>query len=151
FRPLYQSQPMPVVALAKRLDRLAGDLRDDGLVLVKQPDVFSQARLTHYRTDFETQMKKDLETFHLVLSARIGRLDAATTIQTTSLAGALSSFSSATGNRDSKQKTDNEPGASYDPSKTSFGSLTVDPSLKLGVEPTVYLDEKKRFLEHLNQ
>ena len=42
-----------------------------------------------------------------------------------------------------------------DPTKSAFGSVGLDSKnfaiAGLGVEPTVYLDEKKRFLEHLNE
>ena len=43
-------------------------------------------------------------------------------------------------------------GASLDPSAGPFGKLAVGQgSGNLGLEPTVYLDEKKRFLDHLNE
>ena len=46
--------------------------------------------MTHFRTDFENVMMKDLAMFHLVLAAPINRLDMATTTQSTSLSAALS-------------------------------------------------------------
>src|SRR5208337_2915518 len=88
--PFDPSVPLTVSELCKRLDCIAEQLRDDGLVVVKQPDVFSQARLTRFRNDFDNQMSTDLGNFHLVLAARINRLDAATTTQTTALSAALS-------------------------------------------------------------
>ncbi len=90
FLPLDHSRPMTVSELCHRLDCLADELRDDGLVAVKQPDVFSQARLTRFRNDFDAQMSSDLANFHLVLAARINRLDSATTTSTTALGAALS-------------------------------------------------------------
>ena len=89
FRPFDPSQPVSVSELCKRLDCVAEELRDDGLVVVKQPDVFSQARLTRFRNDFDNQMSTDLNNFHLVLAARISRLDSATTTSTTALSAAL--------------------------------------------------------------
>ena len=67
FLPLDPSQPLTVSELCHRLDCLANELRRDGLIVVKQPDVFSQARMTRFRNDFENQMSTDLANFHLVL------------------------------------------------------------------------------------
>ena len=162
------SQPVDVPVLCKQLDCLSERLRDDGLVVVKQPDVFSQARMTHFRNDFEQTMVRDLNMFHLVLSARINRLDAATTTQTTSLSGALAAPGSSTVHLASGATAPNPPtgppsvNSSATPTSLdttgAFGKLGVDTNvpnpnaaLALGVDPTVYLDEKKRFLEHLNQ
>ena len=186
FQTFDPSEPVSVIDLSKRLDCISEKLRNDGLVAIKQPDVFSQARMTHFRTDFENMMHNDLTMFHLVLAARINRLDAATTTQSTNLSAALS----AAGDRarsdgiGSADKYINRRGRSpsaagdavgrgggagtssgFDPNKNAFTSLGLDASnpaaalamansaaaLSLGVEPTVYLDEKKRFLEHLNQ
>ncbi len=169
FRHFDPSQPISVSELCWRLDCLTEELRDDGMILLKQPDVFSQARLTRFRNDFDTQMSTDLANFHLVLAARISRLDAATTTSTTALSGALS----APGTTHVTQPT---TPTFMDTSKLfpAGGATVVDPTkgplssiglanqgqgtsassaaaLGLGVDPTVYLDEKKRFLEHLNQ
>jgi hypothetical protein len=45
FRPFDPSQPITVPDLCKRLDWIAEKMRNDGLVVLKQPDVFSHARL----------------------------------------------------------------------------------------------------------
>ena len=89
FLPLNHDLPMTVPELCHRLDCLAEEMRDDGLIIMKQPDVFSQARMTRFRNDFEAQMSTDLANFHLVLAARINRLDSATTTSTTALGAAL--------------------------------------------------------------
>ena len=177
FLPLDPSQPMTVSELCHRLDCLTSELRKDGLIVVKQPDVFSQARLTRFRNDFENQMSTDLANFHLVLSARINRLDAATTTQTTALGAALSApgttnVSAPPASATSVLGTTNNLfsggtslfGSQISPSQGTFGNLglatnnfgpvtsgTASAALGLGVDPTVYLDEKKRFLEHLNE
>jgi hypothetical protein len=172
FRPFDPSQPITVPELCRRLDSIAERMRDDGLVALKQPDVFSQARLTRFRNDFDNQMSSDLGTFHLVLAARINRLDSATTTQSTALSAALAApgttsvptpplpdlskfYSNAT-------SLFPATGTTIDPTKSAFGNLGLAPNtpaaspasaaaLGLGVDPTVYLDEKQRFLEHLNQ
>ena len=148
---------------------------------MKQPDVFSQARMTRFRNDFENQMSSDLANFHLVLAARINRLDAATTTSTTALGAALAApgttnvsapQASATGANSVLAMPTTTPfsngtslfGSQVQPNQGTFGQLGLgnnyfgpNPTsgasapLALGVDPTVYLDEKKRFLDHLNQ
>ena len=44
FHPFDPAEPKTVGELCHRLDCVAEELRDDGLIVVKQPDVFSQAR-----------------------------------------------------------------------------------------------------------
>jgi hypothetical protein len=185
FRHLDPGEPVSVIDLSNRLDCISEKLRNDGLVVIKQPDVFSQARMTHFRTDFENQMRNDLSMFHLVLAARINRLDSATTTQSTNLSASLSApgTTHATGSATSTSSAATAvpvpaapsipsngsiaPGtsATLDPNKNAFAGLGLDASnpaaalaatnaaaaLSLGVEPTVYLDEKKRFLEYLAQ
>ncbi len=169
FHPSDSSQPVTVSELCKRLDCIAGQLRDDGLVMVKQPDVFSQARLTRFRNDFDTQMSSDLNNFHLVLAARINRLDAATTTSTTALSAALAAPGSTqitqptTPTFMDTSKLFPTPSATVvDPTKGPLSAIALanqgqgtstatSAALGLGVDPTVYLDEKKRFLEHLNE
>ncbi|MDG3002414.1 hypothetical protein [Paludisphaera mucosa] len=144
------SRPLTVAELCKRLDFLAEQLRDDGLVVIKQPDVFSQARLTRFRIDFDREFQKDLDQFQLVLAARINRLDAATTTQTTTLGAALTSGTSV-----NTTPANMGAGSSLTNSQTAFGTIGLNTGNQkiagLGVEPTVYLDEKRRFLEHLNE
>ena len=164
---------MTVSELCHRLDCLTSELRHDGLVVIKQPDVFSQARMTRFRNDFENQMSSDLGTFHLVLSARINRLDSATTTQTTALGAALSapgttnvipppaSASDVLGTTNNLFKggpslfSDQTPVQSQGPfgnlSTVNSSNASATAALGLGVDPTVYLDEKKRFLDHLNE
>jgi hypothetical protein len=179
FFPIDQSRPMTVSELCCRLDCIAEKLRDDGLVMVKQPDVFSQARMTRFRNDFDIQMSSDLANFHLVLAARINRLDSATTTSATALGAALSApgttnvTAPSAGNTSAAASLLNSNNGLF-PSTTqpslfgtslpgAFNSLTLAPNtatpsgsaanaaaLSLGVDPTVYLEEKKRFLDYLN-
>jgi hypothetical protein len=178
FFSVDHSRPMTVPELCCRLDCIAEELRDKGLVLVKQPDVFSQARMTRFRNDFENQLSSDLANFHLVLAARINRLDSATTTSATALGAALSAPGTTNvavppaGNTSAAASLLN-PSSGLFPSTTQpslfgssapglFNSLGVGPNaltppsaanaaaLTLGVEPTVYLEEKQRFLNYLN-
>jgi hypothetical protein len=177
LRPFDSSQPVTVSDLCHRLDCLAEELRDNGLIVVKQPDVFSQARMTRFRNDFENQMSSDLANFHLVLAARINRLDSATTTQTTALGAALSAPGTTNVTAPAASASDvlgtqnnlfsggtSLFGGQIAPNQGAFGNLTLatnnfsqpasssaTAALGLGVDPTVYLDEKKRFLDHLNE
>src|SRR4051812_33709365 len=45
--------PLTLDAIGQRIDHVGESVRDDGLVVLKQPDVYSQARMTKYRRDFE--------------------------------------------------------------------------------------------------
>ncbi len=178
--PIDKSREMTVSELCCRLDSLTEKLRNNGLVLVKQPDVFSQARMTRFRNDFENQMNSDLANFHLVLAARINRLDSATTTSATALGATLSApgttnVQAPSAGSNSAAASLLNPNSGLFPSYTqpnlfgssvpgAFNSLAVGPNtlnlpqpsaanaaaLSLGVEPTVYLDEKKRFLDYLN-
>src|SRR5262249_43076380 len=42
--------------IAKWIDHVGEKIRNDGIVATKQPDIFSQSRLSRYRKDFEDQM-----------------------------------------------------------------------------------------------
>ncbi len=176
--PLDHSRELTVSELCCRLDCLAEKLRDDGLVLIKQPDVFSQARMTRFRNDFENQLSSDLANFHLVLAARINRLDSATTTSATAPGAALSApgttnIQAPSAGSNSAAASLLNPSSGLFPSYTQpnlfgssapglFNSLGVGPNalttpsaanaaaLTLGVEPTVYLEEKQRFLNYLN-
>ncbi len=180
FLPIDHSRPMTIAELCHRLDCINDELRNDGLVVLKQPDVFSQARMTRFRNDFEGQMNTDLANFHLVLAARINRLDSATTTSTTALGASLAApgttnVQAPPANAASILGSSNNNLFPNTGVPTLFGTTTPIPSqgafaqlglgsnnfssasatasspLGLGVDPTVYLDEKKRFLEALNQ
>lgn len=146
-----QASSQTIGQICKQVDCLSRELRDDGLVVIKQPDVYSPARLTHFRSDFETQMQSDLGNFQLILAARVNRLDAATTTQTTNLSNAIAMHGS-TAVTYTQTPTVPQFGAGASlPTSTSFSNLALENKLSFGLEPTIYLDEKKRFLEHLNQ
>ena len=160
--PSVPSQPLPMREIANWVDCVGERIRDDGIVTIKQPDVYSQARMTKYRKDFETEMHRDLDQFKVVLAARINRLDAATTTSTTTLGAALGP----PGTTQVMAPTPTAPtffgqGASLENTKSAFSEIKpvgmgvsamgVSADLGLGLEPTIYLDQKKRFLDHLNQ
>lgn len=147
------TSPLPLSEIANEIDRVSDAIRDDGVVVIKQPDVYSQSRLTRYRREFEDQMAKELDQFQFVLSARVNRLDAATLSQSTSLGAALAPTGTTTVNAPTVALPNAGPlPTPIDFSKTAFAGVTANQGAGgLGVEPTIYLDEKKRFLDHLNE
>src|SRR5262249_41267521 len=56
-----------MMALAHDLDKLERHVDLYGSVVIKEPDVWGQARLTKYREEFEKQMAADLGSFQVLL------------------------------------------------------------------------------------
>jgi hypothetical protein len=182
--------------VGRMLDDIEEDIRDDGFVVIKQPDIWGQARMTKYRVDFEAGMGKGVakdgtSEFKEVLSAVIGRADRAALESATSLGAALTPLAragrggaaavpgSATNvtitntpeqiatSRDALLSTaagllkDARSGDPLDESAKakaydmlqSAASLYVkgEKSPGIALEPTVVLDEKKRYFDHLNE
>jgi hypothetical protein len=72
------------------IDCVEDDIRDDGFVAVKHPDVWGQARMTKYRVDFENGMVDNTTKFESILSAAVLRADQASFEQATALGASLS-------------------------------------------------------------
>ena len=49
--------PNTLTQIARSIDYVEEKILDDGVVVMKKPDVWGQARMTLYRKDFETMMK----------------------------------------------------------------------------------------------
>jgi hypothetical protein len=214
--------PYDLGQLASMVDIVEEGILDDGTVVIKRPDVWSPARMTKYRRDFEVEMQKELTRFAAVLSARVARTDQASFENATTLGAALAAGGrrgpapiqtpqlvpgQAAGDFNTAQvdllraQTDafkaqsdaqiNLMKAEDDRAKTqahiaesaaeqniaqlapahgtsaefaqsapfkllgqngAFQNFADNVSGgKLGLEPTIYLDEKKRYLDHLNE
>ncbi len=169
--------------VARSVDVLEEKILDDGTVVIKQPDIYSQSRMTLYRKNFEQQLYKAIDQFNVVLSARVFRSDQAAFLSQSNLAAAAGqamsqgSGTSGTTGAVTQQTTVTPPalvGAGNGPgitpngfapgtisrpdSLTSFGSVPFTQGFAqqgntygLGVEPTVYLDQLKRYQDHLNE
>ena len=62
--------PNSLFQMALLLDHVEEKIRDDGVVTIKQPDVWSQEEHDEkYRKDFENEMSKQLDQFNLILPA----------------------------------------------------------------------------------
>jgi hypothetical protein len=163
---------LTMVQLANLIDIVERDLREDGTVVIQQPSVWGQARMTIYRKDFEAEMKKGITDFSFILSARIARSDQAAFQSQTALGASLTPAAPNTSinlapdkiisERDSAFKAAADfltQGQKCDPIKTKdafdlltnvFKTIGKEPG-NLGLEPTIFLDEKKRYLDHLNE
>lgn len=162
--------PKTMIQLANVLDIIEEGIRDDGTVVMQTPSVWGQNRMTRYRKDFEDQMKAELERFRFILSARIARTDQAALENQTSLAATLTptqrgtqialsqsellkeraSLETAVSSILSSSQVKLDQAKTFDLLSRVFNNLGTQEN-QLGLEPTVYLDEKKRYLDHLNQ
>jgi hypothetical protein len=172
--------------LGRMIDDIEDDIRDDGIVVIKHPDVWGQARMTKYRVDFEKGMTDESTKFETVLSAAVARSDQASFEQQTAIGAALTPFGAAGGSRaganpvqvltttpdqaraDAATAADNamkllsesaKDGSLPDLEKsTAFNDLKLAITQNanssgrpgIGLEPTVVLDEKKRYFDALN-
>ncbi|HKM55500.1 MAG TPA: hypothetical protein VJY33_19000, partial [Isosphaeraceae bacterium] len=174
------AEVLSVHQLASLIDCLDKKLFGYGKIAVQAPTVFGQNRMTGYRQDYEDQMKAQLGTFELILSAYQRRADSAALTSATSIAAALQTPGAASGGG----------GAARGASSSSSSTVVSPPSLAIplsslftnastligqnaadltsstltlqalansgskpgiGLEPTVALDERSDFINHLNQ
>jgi hypothetical protein len=169
-----------VRALAHDLDQLETHIERDGSIVVQHPTVWGQARLTKHREDFEREMFKDIDNFKLQLQGSLFRSDQAYFANAFALSAATSQASGRravvnNNNASSSSKTDAAPAAGFTPpgsaeddipqdtfaAFTSMSRTPVASATKvgfasmaaggIGLEPSIYLDQKARFLNHLNE
>lgn len=208
--------------IGSMIDALEEGVRDDGTVVIKRPDIWSQARMSKYRTEFDAQFKVEGNEFVNLLAGRIARSDQQQFESATAISSFMSSVPDSSrirvpflrgpgaGASDeartkavndqlalNKAKTDqlesetalrkamseeitarygaNTAAMNFATSLLAEGDLktaeikglfqllnndgeafkdSVSKQLtegKLGIEPTVFLDEKKRYFDHLAQ
>lgn len=164
----------PLVEASKIIDDLEHDLNKDGTVVIKAPDVWGEARLTKHRREFEKQMAEQIDQFELLLNASIRRSDQAF------LASALAISNAAQGQAadgsPSPPTASNSfglvnnliPGESVGDDAENVPIVRTGPfqlgrgdkaqnfgfiadKEGIGLEPTIRLDELKRYLDHLNE
>lgn len=174
------NEPNSLEQIAWSLDCVEDKIRDDGTVVVKQPDVYSQSRMTLYRKNFEAQLYGAINQFNTVLSAKLFRSDQAAFLSETNLAASAAAAKSRNGRNATTTTTNTtvSPPAlisagtagGITPNGLAANSITRPDALTafgtgpfsqgfsngttpygLGVEPTIYLDELKRYQDHLNQ
>ena len=145
-RPPEEKGPLTPAELGKKLDHVAESIRNDGLVVLKQPDPFSQARMTKYRREFDKQMSQELDKFKVILAGRVLRVDGAALSSQTSLGAALGKPGMSVTVPNPPLPT--APDIDLNPRFVPTNDVGQD-TLKLGLEPTIVLDEQKRYLDQL--
>jgi hypothetical protein len=155
-----------VRALASDLDALESHIERYGSVVIQHPAVWGQARLTKHREDFERIMVKDLCNFNLTLQGSLARSDQAYFTNSLALgvaaSGPQATITPAVASSSSSAAATPIPTATPDPispvtldrnparlpSAIGFNAIS---SQGITVEPSVYLNQKARYLNHLNE
>ncbi|MFL5328685.1 MAG: hypothetical protein ACJ8C4_07195 [Gemmataceae bacterium] len=169
-----------VAALAKDIDSLERHIERYGSIVAKQPDIWGQARLTKYRAEFEKEMFAEFGNFKETLQGSVSRSDQAYFANALALsaaisgeqAGAFAPRSRVAVQNNTSQQTVNptaiQPAdadkllqtgvfAGFDsiqrsklttPLTIGFGDLA---KAGIALEPTIQLDQKARYLDHLDQ
>lgn len=156
-------QPMTLEQLGRLIDDLEKELFEEGTIGVKSPDVWGQNRMTKYRHEYEEEMHRDLGNFQLKLNAAIRRADLAVLTSSTGLGAALAP-AVADGEGATATATVEAPDPDADKLLENISKrldqlrasdlvdlpedlLTSD---RFGLEPTIELDQKSRYINHLH-
>lgn len=160
-----------VEALAHDLDKLEAHIERYGSVVAKQPDVWGQARLTKHRQEFEAQMAAQLSQFDFTLQGSVAMSDQAYFADALALSAAAAPRGRA-GSTTNSSTSSSSSSAAADPTlplpalPDAFGAFsnvtrnaaTLGPKLEFAgaktgitVEPAVLLDQRARFLNHLQE
>jgi hypothetical protein len=164
------------MALARDLDSLEHHLERYGSVVAQQPSVWGQARLTRHREEYEKEMAQELPNFKDTLQGSLSRSDQAYYANATALSAAVSgraagirppriAVSTDTSTTAAGQVTPLKPPDLPAQTETfaAFDKMTrtdvrmgkqlgfAFASTGISLEPTVHLDQKSRFLNHLNE
>ncbi|MGO8898781.1 MAG: hypothetical protein ACLQU5_10600 [Isosphaeraceae bacterium] len=163
-----------ITDVGHEVDKLAREVDDRGTIVIKRPDVWGDGKLTRSRVAFETQRASELGNFRQVISGQVAVSDRVV-VESQTVVGVApgSPGTKLTPGTSSSQVASTTPNGNYPAQpevvaggellgqrdklaeKTEF--LAAHPGLPakfgdmLGIESTVYLDEKKRFLDHLEQ
>ncbi|MCR9200074.1 MAG: hypothetical protein NXI04_15675 [Planctomycetaceae bacterium] len=170
-----------VVQLAKTLDKLEKKLNRDGTVVVKAPDIWGEARLTKHRQEFEREMAKEIDQFEFKLNASVSRSDQAYLASALALSafGSGPSDRNAAGaendlnfnqistllpglerqgsQAESEDATSSSAGTStnnsviYQSPPAGLNISRFGAAKQIDLEPTILLDQKARFLNHLHE
>ncbi len=155
----FNSEPPTLTQVARMIDCIQEDIMDQGTVVIKQPDIWSQARMTKFRKEFEDTMQPEVNNFADYLSAQIARSDSAAFSSQTALGASLVPTGQA-------PSVENNPAGTTPPasapaadftflnaaSANAAGKVPTPPAnLKYGLEPNVHLDEKADYITHLHR
>ncbi|WP_278470912.1 hypothetical protein [Gimesia maris] len=165
-----------VEELAKKIDHVQHRLDKYGTIVAKSPDVWGESRLLQHRDEFEKELLKDLPRFTETLSGAQSTRDSAFLASALSLSNVIGPpIATSSDTDEAKANTQifvatpdqlvpgneaiNSKESTLVPRSSGFGPQFVnefksagptDEKLNISLEPTVFLDQKRRYLDHLN-
>lgn len=132
----------PVLELAQRVTHVEDDLRRDGTITIKQPDVWGDANLMEYQQEYDKQMTERTGEFNESIQAFIASSDNAVVSAETSLAAALGGGTAAQPQLNQVVKiNDIDPFTLLDAAKNSSATdkLSLEPT-EIARQQSVYID-----------
>jgi hypothetical protein len=97
FDHFWDSGPPTLADVARMIDHIQNAILNQGTVVAKQPDIWSQARMTMFRKEFEDTMSPEVARFQDYLAARVARSDFASFQSQTALGAVLTPFGTPAG------------------------------------------------------
>lgn len=159
-----------VEVLAKKIDTLEKHIDEHGSVTAKKPDVWGEARLTRHRREFEEQMAEQLNAFKTTINASLSRSDQAFLANSLALSAAISGPQAIATQPTAPEGTTTTVVQVPQRDDANSNVTAVDTVLKrsndlrkgllgfedtdekgIALEPTVVLDQMKRYLDHLHE
>lgn len=158
FNKTHPEETSPLIQMAQAIDELEHEIDGFGSVVVKQPDIWGEARWTKYRQDYEGVLNKELDRFRFTLAAQVSEADSAFLLSATALAGGAGGETASGANVQQVFSSSSFP----QPEFISAPGTTANPFAKvvddegkvvdgITIEPTVYLDQLSRYVKHLNE
>ncbi|MEW4565872.1 hypothetical protein AB1K70_25370 [Bremerella sp. JC770] len=145
-----------VLALASEVTQIEDEIRRNGSITVKAPDVWGDANLVSGIQEYDNVMKGNIGEFEQVLSAYIARSDQAEFQSATAVAAAMSGAPSGTNGTQVTQITlpsvgegqgSNIPNITPGSLLTTFsGAVPVNGATGVGVEPTELLRQESTYI-----
>lgn len=153
---------MDAERLAEEIDWLEALIETYGTIVPKHPDVWGEARLTKHRHEIEQQMSTELNQFRETVNASIRRSDQSYFGAALSISAALSEGAqpASTSEMNALLSVVNDPETSIDrneagtlpaPTITTSSGERPEKIEGISLEPTVYLQQKFRYLQLLNE
>jgi hypothetical protein len=161
-------QPPPTIEdcaverLAAEIDWLEHHIDSYGSIVAKHPDVWGQSRLMRHRVEYENELKKEIGNFKERNNASIRRSDQSFLELMLAIDAAATSPAAATaseGNKSALSLLTITSGSNAIDQTKPFELLEEQTTKeffglednRVGLEPTIHLDQLSRYLNHLNE
>ena len=143
----------PLQEMANTVDKLEKEIDTYGSVVVKQPDVWGEARWTKHRADYEKILFAELGNFKFTINAKVKEADTAFLLNAASLGASMNSGVKAPTPDVTQIFTSSFPQPSFVglPSVTALNQQGTAVADGVAIEPTEFLDQLSRYVQHLNQ